>query len=67
MKMPKFWNACQYTKYYQFNEIRHKDSEDDLTYKSIILEELESELRIIENAIESLTTDFAEVQLKLTR
>ena len=44
--------------------ILYKDSEDDLTYKSIVLEELKSELRIIENAIESLTIDFAEAAAK---
>ena len=45
--------------------ILYKDSEEDVIYKSIILEELESGLRIIENAIDSLKNDFAEAAAKL--
>ena len=45
--------------------ILYKDSEKDLTYKSIILEELESELRIIENAIDNLKKDYAEAVAKV--
>ena len=45
--------------------ILYKDSEEDVTYKSIILEELESGLRIIENAIDSLKNDFVEAAPKV--
>ena len=45
--------------------ILYKDSEEDVTYKSIVLEELESGLRIIDNAIDSLKNDFAEAATKV--
>ena len=45
--------------------ILYKDNEEDVTYKSIILEELESGLRIIDNAIDSLKNDFAEPATKV--
>ena len=45
--------------------ILYKDSEEDVTYKSIILEELKSGLRIIENAIDSLKNDFAKAAAKV--
>ena len=45
--------------------ILYKDSEEDMIYKSIILEELESGLRIIENAIDSLKNDFVEAAAKV--
>ena len=45
--------------------ILYKDSEKDVTFKSIVLKELESGLRIIDNAIDSLKNDFAKAATKV--
>ena len=45
--------------------ILYKDNEEDVTFKSIVLEELESGFRIIDNAIDSLKNDFAEAATKV--